>query len=422
MSQDFFSESLYEEFSKKNHPLDSLSSPLYYIHQNSNEKNAYFTPDLSSSTTFCCASSPQYKYDSFDDLPTLRLNELKAVYIGRSSQSCTLSISRNNKFISRIHARIEYHLENKAIYITCLGWNGMLLHIHKEHEPRKIKKNQTSVVEWTPGIGPIIIEIAGSFSQILWPIFLETSVNNEKYTNKIYSSCTNNENIPPFPQEVHHHLEFDNKLERIPLKELAQDDLKNIQIYNSPRFTDSDSLQLISLNNNKIKIFPNDTQSLSLTLNNFDSKKSFIDSDLLDCVLAILAFSPLSAIPSSTFTHLFPSAFSKEDIEKWLRSVGQFVAEIKREGKDAAGKPLESEWYYIPESIIYNFSYTFILFNLEDDNEGRRARLQPFIKPIRQSRKIHKQYYWKKPKLLTSNNLTTFASLKKKNKKRKKIH
>ncbi|KAG5518387.1 hypothetical protein PMAC_003184 [Pneumocystis sp. 'macacae'] len=381
MDHGFSAESFCEEYSKKNDLLNSSSSPLYYIHQSSNQKNAYFTPDLSSSTAFCCTSSPQYKYSSFDNLPSLRLNELKAVYIGRSSQSCALSISRNNKFVSRIHAKIEYHLENRAIYITCLGWNGMLLHIHKEYEPRKIKKNQTSVVEWVPGIGPIILEIAGSFSQILWPIFLEMSVNNEKYINEVYSPCINDENIPPSSQRVCRRLEFDkDRLERIPLKELTYDDLNNIKIYNSPTSTDSDSLQLIPLNNNKIRIFSNDIQPLSLTPNSSNSKKNFVDSDLLDSVLAILAFSPLSAIPSSTLIHLFPTTFSKEDVEEWLRGAGQFVAEIKREGKDAAGKPLESEWYYIPE---------------KDNNEGRRARLQPYLKPIRESRKIHKQVIYK---------------------------
>ncbi|KAG5438447.1 hypothetical protein PCANB_002936 [Pneumocystis canis] len=412
----------YEKFSKKKDLFNLSSSPLYHIYQDPNEKNSYITPEPSSSTVFYSTSSPEYKYNFSNEFPSLYLNESSTAYIGRSSQSCTLSISRNNRFISRIHAKFEYHMENKAIYITCLGWNGMLLYVQTENEPRKLKKNQISVVEWKPDIGPIIVEIAGSRSQILWPMSLEIPTDNETDTDETYSICINDENIPPSSQKICHHLELHrDKSERIPLKELFYEDIENTRIFDSSVFSSSnDSLQSASLDNNdipindnsgtysnflstnKIDVFPDNPQSLSSNIDNSNSKDDFINPDLLDSVLTILAFSPLSAVPSSTLTHLFPNTFLREDIEKWLRNAGQFIAEIKREGKDASGKPLENEWYYVPE---------------KDDNEERRSKLQPFIKPIRQSRKTHKQYYWKKPRLLASNNIGAFTSIKKKIKK-----
>ncbi|KTW31364.1 hypothetical protein T552_00009 [Pneumocystis carinii B80] len=406
-----------ENFTKKK-TLNLLSSPLYYL-QNSDEKNPYLTPDLSSCADLC-SLSPQYTYDSFDSFPFLRLDESKAVYIGRSSQSCNLSISKKNRFISRIHAKLEYHSENKAVYITCLGWNGMLLHIQMGLEPRKIKKGETSVVEWEPDIGSIIVEIAGSCSRILWPISLELSIDNETSIDRIDSLYTNNENVPPFSQKIYRNLGFyKNKPERSPLKELTYQDFENTRITDLPMFFNfSNFSRPASLNNSdtyvnhgsdnpystflstdKAKIDTNN--SLSLDIENFGSDFNSTDSNLLDSVLTTLAFSPLSAVPLSTLTCLFPSTFLKEDVEEWLRNAGQFIAEIKREGKDASGKPLENQWYYVPE---------------KDDNEERKANLLPFIKPIRQSRKIHKQYYWKKPRLPSSNNIAALTFVKKKRK------
>ncbi|GMG55707.1 unnamed protein product [Ambrosiozyma monospora] len=59
---------------------------------------------------------------------------------------------------------------------------------------------------------------------------------------------------------------------------------------------------------------------------------------------------------------------------------------IERSGKDAAGKPLDEQYYYIPE----------------DDDDKERARLVVELKGsashLRSCRKTHKQYYWKKPK------------------------
>ncbi|EMR08830.1 hypothetical protein PNEG_02617 [Pneumocystis murina B123] len=418
MEIEILDEELSKKFSKEK-TQNLSSSPLYYL-QNSDEKNPYLTPDLSSCADLYPSLSPQYTYDSFNNFPFLRLDESKAVYIGRSSQSCNLSISKKNMFISRIHAKLEYHSENKAVYVTCLGWNGMLLHIQTEHGPRKIRKGETSVVEWVPNVGSIIVEIAGSYSRVLWPTSLELSIDNKTRIDEINSPYTNNENVQPFSQKIYRNLGFyKNKPERSPLKRLTYQDFENTRIYDSSIFPNSNYFPLSAsldnsdtyvnhssdnpystfLSTDKAKI--NTNNSLSVDIKNFGPEPDSIDSSLLDSVLTTLAFSPLSAVPLSTLTCLFPSTFLKEDVEKWLRNAGQFIAEIKREGKDASGKPLENQWYYVPE---------------KDDNEERKASLLPFIRPIRQSRKIHKQYYWKKPRLPTSNNITALTFVKKKKK------
>ncbi|KAI9054881.1 hypothetical protein LZ554_002025 [Drepanopeziza brunnea f. sp. 'monogermtubi'] len=110
-----------------------------------------------------------------------------------------------------------------------------------------------------------------------------------------------------------------------------------------------------------------------------------------------LAFSRLSSTPLSVILNNLPadlkgassphsenSGLSKSDLRKML-SATACIGEIQREGKDAAGKPLESEYYYIPD---------------EDSDEQRRAAVVDGLrKPsLRNCRKQHKQYYWKKPK------------------------
>ncbi|KAF1939799.1 hypothetical protein EJ02DRAFT_351448 [Clathrospora elynae] len=62
------------------------------------------------------------------------------------------------------------------------------------------------------------------------------------------------------------------------------------------------------------------------------------------------------------------------------------VGEIPRAGKDAAGQPLENEFYYVPEM---------------DANQMRRDTITAGTRStgLRSVRKTHKQYYWKKPRV-----------------------
>ena len=98
-----------------------------------------------------------------------------------------------------------------------------------------------------------------------------------------------------------------------------------------------------------------------------------------------LAFSRLSSTPASFLNTI--SAITSELSLKQLRVILHNVKSIGiiyREGKDAAGKPLEEEYYYMPEN--------------DDDTE--RPKLVSSIKGhggLRSCRRTHKQYYWKKP-------------------------
>jgi hypothetical protein len=98
-----------------------------------------------------------------------------------------------------------------------------------------------------------------------------------------------------------------------------------------------------------------------------------------------LAFSARSSTPLSTiFSHL-PSELVKKSMQDGL-SVHEIraiiketkcIGEVAREGKDAAGKPLESEYYYIPE--------------FDGDENRKEAVVNGLRKPgLRACRKQHK--------------------------------
>lgn len=98
-----------------------------------------------------------------------------------------------------------------------------------------------------------------------------------------------------------------------------------------------------------------------------------------------LAFSRLSSTPA-LFLNTILAVVSKLTLQQ-LRVVlhkVECIGVIYRQGKDAAGKPLEEEYYYIPEK----------------DRDPERNKLVSLVRGhggLRACRKTHKQYYWKKP-------------------------
>jgi hypothetical protein len=97
-------------------------------------------------------------------------------------------------------------------------------------------------------------------------------------------------------------------------------------------------------------------------------------------VINQLAFSRLSSTPLSTIMNNLPTeerkSLSKDQLRIIIESTA-CVGIIRRQGKDAAGKPLESEYYYTPE--------------LDTDEQRRLAVTDGLRKPtLRNCRKQHK--------------------------------
>lgn len=110
-------------------------------------------------------------------------------------------------------------------------------------------------------------------------------------------------------------------------------------------------------------------------------KKSIeIDPAISNHVVNQLAFSRLSSTPLSTIMHNLPVEEKRGLLKDDLREVIEAtpcIGIIERQGKDAAGKALESEYYYIPE--------------LDNDEHRRAAVVDGLRKPsLRACRKQHK--------------------------------
>ncbi|KAF2257835.1 hypothetical protein CC78DRAFT_505623 [Lojkania enalia] len=135
----------------------------------------------------------------------------------------------------------------------------------------------------------------------------------------------------------------------------------------------------------------------------------FKESPIKNHVINQLAFSRLHSIPLSSIHSNLPAELracatktsdnqtsdgsgastpvpqlTKEDLKKLMDAI-PCVGEIPRSGKDAAGKALENEFYYVPEM---------------DTDTMRRETVTSGMRGtgLRAVRKQHKQYYWKRPK------------------------
>lgn len=132
----------------------------------------------------------------------------------------------------------------------------------------------------------------------------------------------------------------------------------------------------------EVAAFPNARSST-------ESTRQTDPSPIINHVVNQLAFSRLSSTPLSVIMNHLPAdlkggsptdqenkGLTNEELRKLLNATA-CIGEIHREGKDAAGKPLESEFYYVPEK--------------DNDTERRAAVVDGLRKPsLRNCRKQHK--------------------------------
>ena len=101
--------------------------------------------------------------------------------------------------------------------------------------------------------------------------------------------------------------------------------------------------------------------------------------DVHDHIINQLAFSRLSSTPLSTILSHLPTEAGIISIDR-VRQIVRVIScigEVRREGKDAAGKALESEFYYVPDQ--------------DEDVQRKEAVVNDLQKPgLRACRKQHK--------------------------------
>ena len=124
---------------------------------------------------------------------------------------------------------------------------------------------------------------------------------------------------------------------------------------------------------------PQKAQPLGASVSPSQRQSRPVAFDIKTHVVNQLAYSRLSSTPLSTIISHFPAdagSFSHDTVTSII-SQTECVGEITREGKDAYGKPLESEYYYIPDK--------------DEDEMRREAIVNDLRKPgLRSCRKQHK--------------------------------
>lgn len=109
---------------------------------------------------------------------------------------------------------------------------------------------------------------------------------------------------------------------------------------------------------------------------------ALLGSDIKSHIVNQLAYSRLASTPLSTILGNLPrdaGTFSKHELRDIIADT-DCVGEVAREGKDAAGKPLESEFYYIPEKDTDEFRKAAVVNDLR--KPGLRAcRKQHKVRP-----------------------------------------
>lgn len=109
------------------------------------------------------------------------------------------------------------------------------------------------------------------------------------------------------------------------------------------------------------------------------ARSTSADFDVQSHVINQLAFSRLSSLPLSTIHSHLPhdsQNISSVDLKRIIRDTA-CIGEVAREGKDAAGKALENEFYYIPDA--------------DDDVNRKQAVVNDLRKPgLRACRRQHK--------------------------------
>lgn len=153
----------------------------------------------------------------------------------------------------------------------------------------------------------------------------------------------------------------------------------------------NDTIEAINASHNDDD--PND-QILHLICNHLAfSRLNSTPLSLLKKSIPKLSDVSLAELESTLLLPVVPTTpgFSTVVITTSRESAVPCIGVIERSGKDAAGKPLEREFYYIPE---------------HDDDEDRRLMVEQLKggrSGLRACRKTHKQYFWRKPVARRSN-------------------
>ncbi|KAK9322333.1 hypothetical protein V1517DRAFT_139822 [Lipomyces orientalis] len=302
--------------------------------------------------------------------------------LGRSSNSSSVVLSRTNKLISRVHVAARYIASRNTIELRCLGWNGA--RVGTPTGEHALAKGESIEI---PAYVNVIIDVCGERARVEVVIM---ELDDDETDEELFVS----EKEIWEDKEDYVHKAVDKK-ENAPM-----------QLFNGPTPRPStatataikaeaataeisDAITSDAREPSPTPITPvEERESTPTPVPNAEPREPETDLNKLKThIIAHLAYSRLASTPLSVLHSSLPITSSLPD--EILRSIINgipCVGVIKRQGKDASGKRLEEQYYYIPE---------------QDDDLHRRAAVEELRghPGLRSCRKVHKQYFWRKPAL-----------------------
>lgn len=342
----------------------------------------------------------------------------KEVTLGRSSKANDFMLSSSNRLASRIHVRAEYIQtspgNNERVKFTCEGWNGCTLVVptfkrinktefEKMREGKESlqtenagssteSRDKTSFVYVPNGVTDYIIPrghnvevdyVDGITINVRGDLVMVKLVNDnpikyDEFEQDIKTSLkrkadATSEGSKKRVVEKKKKIEAKVVKKNTPKKEDSSKTEKPKSIVEDERVPQKVEQEPVKQNDAKI------TKSL---------QKEFVDYPRIQHLVSNhLAFSRLHSMPLSSI-HNSISALKSVDPEDLRYVLGNtaWIGVVARKGKDAAGRPLEEEYYYVYDADIDNDRKTMV------EKIGARGS-----GGLRACRKTHKQYYWKMP-------------------------
>lgn len=373
-------------------------------------------------------------------------SKVSTITVGRNSSQCDVSLCKN-KFISRVHASITYLPEKNEVKIHCLSMNGLIVIYRKKFDCYQLRdtvdnnerayrlvprfssescvkeiQDEGESINFTLEKGDTVYMtyyngIMLDFRQVLLRlslkeenppsklsrlekkiegkgetkhmggirkhplIFTETSVDRPKKILKDTNKFSNGNDSDVAEKMLNHFLNSRSS----PLSSVSSVDRENQNVRQDSLSYDSPPMIMKKPKLNK-RVLP--TKAKKSVKENLDelSRRNVDIMHLQHILTNHLAFANVQQTPLFQLQQVNSqiSELSRDELRSIL-SDAKCVGVIYRHGKDAAGKPLDEEYFY----------------DLENDDDYERRNLVSSLKGgrtgLRSCRRTHKQYFWKKP-------------------------
>ncbi|KAK9493262.1 hypothetical protein V1508DRAFT_416218 [Lipomyces doorenjongii] len=325
--------------------------------------------------------------------------------LGRSSNSSSVVLSRTNKLISRVHVATRYISSANAIEVRCLGWNGA--RVGTPTGEYALAKGEN--VEIAADVN-VIIDVCGERARVEVVADVEDDETDDEIfvSHKARDATISDRDASPEEQsdpKVGFKIWEDreenggkgvDKKENIPAALSMSASHRQCNADQSTAQSTT-AIKIASPSITTSGVIPSEVREASpvetgeytpIPVPTPKPSKPEPDLNKLKIhIIAHLAYSRLSSTPLSELRSSLPitNTLPVEILRTIIKSI-PCVGVIQRQGKDASGKRLEEHYYYTPE---------------HDEDEHRRAAVEELRghPGIRSCRKVHKQYFWRKPAL-----------------------